>query len=379
VTGTVYLDTQVPLAGATVRADSDKGTIATVQTDGSGIYTFDAIPEGTVVTLTVTATAYGSRTTTFSTIGPVMTINFTDAQALTNKPEVIAVSPKDRTTGVSPTSPIVLTFSTPMDKASVASGFALQLNQANPMKLITGATLPGFGWPPNAGNTVMDVSSFDVKWDSATKVTFSPIVPYPTAINGTPPTYRLSLAFNSNTIKTSSGQLALTSEVGDRNRGPFIVNNQQLPFTTFTVANASGAALRMTSIYAQGSRIKLQFNQTLYRDYLFGKIAGGMDGTATNAFAANDAVSSAAAAANYQIQINSVGGYKTFQGPDFPGAKAYFDISDPMHQTVFLEADNPIANPNDTVEVKVISSALDALGNRLPLDGTANYARIISL
>jgi hypothetical protein len=115
----------------------------------------------------------------------------------------------------------------------------------------------------------------------------------------------------------------------------------------------------------------MQFSQPLFWDVVTGRIAGGASGAATHAAGANGDITGVQAAANYEIQVNG-GGYQAFTPGNFPGASAYFDNSDPTHQTVILTTNAPIAAVGAAIDIRVVNSIMSATGSNLSLNGSAN-------
>jgi hypothetical protein len=377
VTGRVFSDDQVSLAAVAVSARDKTGNLlGETVADGSGVYELKGLPNGIEITLTTNLANYSPRSRPIVLVGETMNVDFNEGWALTNRPEIIAVSPADGATNVAANTPIELTFSTNMDQNSVMSAFVIQQDSTVALSLPVGFTLPGAGWAPTANTSIYDSSNYTFNWVSNSRVTLTPRFPLPTTSSGNVPTYRICMYYNGQNIQTPSNRLAKESAFdADRNVGPFNINRSRA-FSRFTVASASSAALKLASGVCSGNTIRLKYNDKMYADLLTGRMAGGADGSAAAAAGAVGTVTAAQAAANYTLEIN---GAPAVDFNTLAGAKAYFDDSDGESRTVYLEANNPIAASGQVVIVRLKSTVRDVFGRSMSLNGTDNKLTLNSL
>lgn len=141
--GRVFDNTNMPLDGVTVMARSLNSSInyAVETTTSNGTFAFNNAPAGIQIEIVVSRPGYApmrrvevlksnkqgdpdANRYDFGTGGD--NSNFgTDYNALTDEPLVTGILPGRNANGIAPETPVVLTFSEPVDRASVESNFAL--------------------------------------------------------------------------------------------------------------------------------------------------------------------------------------------------------------------------------------------------------------
>jgi hypothetical protein len=201
VTGIVYDDLQQRVSDATVTARilSGRGAFANgsdtlTTTTQVGAYALMNVPSGATVLVTVSKDGFTRREQTIIPLANLqgnpdanrldfgMRAGAADAAtAMSNKPEVQAMTPAAEATGVDGATSFTLTFSEPMNKADVENAFviAVATDTAGGYTLSNGVTLPQ-QYTPNtdlfggaalaAGtNTIYGNTAFNFAWSNSDK------------------------------------------------------------------------------------------------------------------------------------------------------------------------------------------------------------------
>lgn len=181
ITGTLFDDNLNLVEGALINSNSLTPSLPyrdEVVSTREGNYTLFNVPTGAQIEITITKPGYAQRKRVVMTQpNPEnnTAINRVDfgfngrdkefgdrSNALSEKPEVIKVSPQHNLKDVDPKAPIILTFSEPMNNASVENNFVVR-------DFTMAQRLDDF-----SGKKVFDKNDFDISWNSDdTEVTFS--------------------------------------------------------------------------------------------------------------------------------------------------------------------------------------------------------------
>jgi len=201
--GKVFDDNYLPLDSVTVKAKSLNSSFpfeATTVTAG-GTYAFNNVPSGVQIEITVSKAGFTTRKRVgvlnynkqgnpnanrydFGTDGGAVTYSAA-YNGLSDKPEVVMVTPARNGSGVDPRTSFVFKFSEPMDKQSVENNFMLYtFNKrkltvdADNLRVAGGAyTVIGNGtiatnFLPGNSTPIWDSSAFESSWNSdATEIT----------------------------------------------------------------------------------------------------------------------------------------------------------------------------------------------------------------
>ncbi len=393
--GKVFDDTNVHLDGVTVRARSLSAGLpydaTTTTVDGS--YVFNDVPVGAQVEITASKEGYATRTrvevvsehTTdeaytnrfdFGNDGAVLLFGL-PFNGLSDKPEVIQVTPGRNSSGVDPSTSFVLKFSEPMDRQTVVNTF--QIRAFGPDEQLTvdsattfngGSAVDGRLENSDKGDLIWDKTAFNVSWspdDSEATFTFKDERALPSDKNtANTPAYSVSFQGGNHVLKDKSG-IARFEQHFKLTNAPFedfyqfgITSDEMQPGIDSITAIA-----QENSGFSNGDHIKVRFSERMIHYTLAGTIAGGINGIANHAAAAvsgaHNFVASQDAAANYLIQIN---GGTPFEWGSL--GYAVYDSNDPTHKTVLLAPTNigdNIFQPGDTVFVEVKTTVLDPAGN----------------
>ncbi len=176
--GKVFDSTNAPLDGATVTARSLNTAISyeVETTTSKGTFAFNNAPAGVQIEIIVSRPGYAQMRRVevlksnkqgdpnanrydFGT-GDGSNSSFgTEFNALTDEPLVTQILPGRNASGISPETPVVLTFSEPVDRATVESNFALCIQPAGTAEL----------------QVVYSLADFTANWSSDdSQVTFTP-------------------------------------------------------------------------------------------------------------------------------------------------------------------------------------------------------------
>lgn len=172
--GKVFDNTNAPLDGVTVTARSLNPSVSyeVSTTTAWGTYAFNNAPAGVQIEITVSRSGYtpvrrvevlksnkqgdpNANRFDFGTDGSGSDFGV-DYNAISDQPQVTQILPGRNADGVSTDSPIVLTFSEPMDRNSVEKAFAL------------------VALPPTGESTLYTQDKFNISWNSTdSEVTFT--------------------------------------------------------------------------------------------------------------------------------------------------------------------------------------------------------------
>ena len=280
VAGKVVDDSNADIDGATITAlslDASKPCNKSATTN-SGSYMLTGVPCGVNIQFTVTKAGYTKRIQTkVFAAGATDDLNFgqdsTGAYyaltALSDKPEVTAITPNFNSTGVSPSASFTLKFSEPMDKVSVEDNFIIR-NREN-LTFTMGGTYNG------AHNVVYNKSDYDLSWNGAKdEMTATPKNSQyiPTDKDSAKiPSYYVSFSnqFNDtdsvfsrplNAARATAGDDGITPTTAATD-GPFRVDGSSKCGSPFTITTDTTAP-KMDAVYINSAtELKIRFNEPM--------------------------------------------------------------------------------------------------------------------
>lgn len=431
--GKVYDDTNAPLDGVSIKARSLNGSVPfeATSTTAGGTYSFNNVPSGVQIEIVASRSGFTTRRRIevlksnkqgdpnankydFGTDGS--TGSGSAANALSDKPEVVSVTPGRNGSGVDPKTSFVLTFSEPMDRNSVEDAFSVHVHQdqrlsihnlsfmvtAEPMPFTTGKTFNlmgayhsglGGGYADsdsiNSASLVWDESDFTATWNADdTQVTFTfaneKLLPTDKDSDKVPDymaTFYAGTAFRvaapapseltGKTLKDKSGVLRSDNwfKLTDGNFERFfkfaIRTDEVKPQVASVIATSSeGGSLR-------GDSIKVRFSERMLIDTKAGDIGASnnqingdrnMDPTNPSLYTVQITRS------NFAVGSISVGGPGTWNWGQDIGGDVVFDADDLTRKTVLLRPNSPgqdVFQRSDVIKVTVSSSVADPAGNTL--------------
>lgn len=370
--GKVFDLGHAPLDGVkvVVRSLSDSTPFEADSVTVGGSYSFNAVPAGIQLEIIASKEGYASRRRVeviksnktgdprlnrydFGTDGTAQSTG-TDFNALTDSPEVIAVTPGRNESQVAASSAFKLSFSEPVDRATVERAFTLRAFKE--IKLTAdlaalGATFSGDGNPTTIGNDlIFDKNAFTISWNSAsTEVTFAfkDDKALPTDKDSSRvPTYEM--LFNS-----STGRAVNDASGVSRNSLHFRLTDGSLEETVRFSLAPDITAPYLTAMTVQtaenggtnGDSIQVIYSKPMQIQTLTRLVAGGMDdrsgvpgaeGRAPAGYP--DAVNASLrnAAKNYNLQIAQAGGESLAMSWFALGGSAYYDGRDATWHTILL-------------------------------------------
>jgi len=376
--GKVFDDTQSPLDGVTVKARSLNASVPfNVETvTAGGTYAFNNAPSGVQVEIIASKPGFTTRKRVevlksnkqgdpnanrydFGNDGSVT--GFSAAyNALSDKPEVIMVTPARNGSGVDPKTSFVLKFSEPMDKKTAEDTFTVRSFNSRKLTVDAGNTtrtntVTGNGAVATnflAGNStqIWDKDAFNISWNSDdTEITFSfkeeKLLPTDKDSNLVPD---YNVAFRS----FSGGDRVLKDKSGiSRNEKHFKLTDGDFEESYKFAIKTDEAKPTVTGITAEtnenggnnGDAVKVRYSERMIiytRDI---SIAGGMENTAGSdtkaaaAYPGGTIATSSATAKNYNTTIVQTGGTTTYSGTwNALGGTAVYDTTDLTHKTVLL-------------------------------------------
>ncbi len=375
--GKAFDDTEAPLDGVTVTAKSLNSTLpfeATTTTAG-GAYAFNNAPAGVQIEISASKPGFTTRrrvevlksnkdgdpNANKYDFGAGSGSNGTLANALSDKPEVVAVTPGRNASGVSPNTSFVLKFSEPMDRATVVDSFLVRAFTTEQLSVDNQNTVNGSNSIADpTGTSIWDKAAFNVSWnsdDSEATFTFKEERALPTDKDSDKvPDYAVTFSKGgfiitapapiNNSIKDKTG-ISRNSDYFKLTEGNF---EQSYKFTITTDTTKP----RLDSIVAQtdensgatseGDVIRVRFNERMVHYTLDRTIAGGINKVASQAAGAvtdsqtpADAISAEAAAGNYKVTVlRGATTMLTKSSWSSLGGRAIFDTTDPTHKTVLL-------------------------------------------
>ena len=370
--GKVFDDTNAPLDGVKVSAKSLNGNVNyTAETvSAGGTYAFNNAPAGVQIEITAEKEGYTTRRRVevlksnkdgdpnanrydFGTDGSSNSFGV-DYQALSDKPEVVAVSPGRNGAGFDAATPFQITFSEPMDRRTVEDNFEVRAYTSERMSADTSGSLTLTGsnsLSAVSGTRVWDKSAFLISWNNDdTEVTFSfrsdKKLPTDKDSDKTPD-YQVDFERQDKNLKDKSG-ITRSSDYfkltqGDFERSyKFSINTDEIdPALLSITANTA----ENSGVGTTGDSIRVRFTEPMIHYTLGPVIAGGMGGNGAEAPAANNSITAEQAAQNYRVTVNR-GGTLVYNNIPWStlGGKAVFDANDPTYRTVLLVAPGVIDN-----------------------------------
>ncbi|MBT9544152.1 MAG: Ig-like domain-containing protein [Candidatus Sericytochromatia bacterium] len=389
--GQIFDDTHKPLNDVQIRLRSLNELVPfgaeTVALNGQ--YVFNNIPSGILVEITASKPGFATRrrmeVAKSSFRGPDVNSRYDFGtnggsamysaayNALTDKPEVIRVTPARNGAGISPKTDFNLFFSEPMDRRSVEESFTVRsfknnkLSVDNTMNKFPSEqgfkyTLNGkdanthFGSPHfyeiSNGTPIYDSSAFNITWNADdTQVTFQfkPGLSLPT--DKTPelaPHYQV--AFKPFTNKN----LTLRDKTGvERQEKHFKLTDGDFEEAyQFQVKEDLQApslqAARWAGFYGQMPTLLLQYSEPMLLKTYSLNIAGGMADEppsckqAPAGFPGAKACTASKAAENYQVKVRAPSGSLSYQGTWANlGGEASYASWDASFRTIVLSTQTP--------------------------------------
>lgn len=392
VQGTVRDDNGQLLPGSMVRIlDFERKVIAEVVTGVNSRYELSGIPINTSLILEASFVDYTTREKGIVLGVEGLTEDFVDGYGLSNKPEVVSVTPQ---TLDDLRSPIVVRFSEPMDKAVTAASLALTSDVAKTMSV--GKAVPEGTLFPDGDDAIYTSTHFDVTWsdgDTLMTLVAKEGSPLPTnSTSGVGMTYRLSFHYQ------GGGQTGLQDADGTKGRSP-VASPQNGPFRTgnglfkpYAVLKVPGDTTnpKLESVAyfplesgEQSDRIRVVFSEPMRLLAKLGEILGGVDGTIASAPAGGGGVSAVNAAGNYEISAPAVnaGAWTSLNAlAGVPaGATASFDPLDSSNRTILIYPNDPsvdLFSGQEVVAIRLAGSVRDPAGNGATNGGAGVSAQV---
>lgn len=382
--GKVYDDTNAPLDGVTIKVRSLSAALPyeATSTSAGGSYAFNSAPAGVQLEITASKAGYATRRRVevlksnkqgdpnanrydFGTDGASSTAFGVAYNALSDKPEVVSVTPGRNASGIATNTSFTLKFSEPMDQDTVEENFGvyggttetLSVDSAGPTVLQ--AFSDAQDTSPAANSLIWDESAFNISWSTdKTEVTFNfkdeqQLLSDKKSENV--PDYRVSLTAGDGQIKDTSG---VTRDAGDGGYFKLTDGNFEGNYKFSVVSDKSEPELASINALTDengnpvGDEIKVEFSEPMVYYTEIGEIRGNMDGSSANQDPINPD--------NYFISINNAAEVNLGTGL---GGSATFDTTDRTHKTVLLRNFGDPYAPGDKVKVRVSSSVVDPAGN----------------
>lgn len=384
--GMVFDDFNTAMDNVTVRVRSlNSSRPFQIQTETrGGAYVLNAVPAGTQLEITAQKPGFTTRTLVkvlksnkdgdpnanrhdFGTNGSASNFGI-NYNALSDKPEVVSVTPGRNATGIDGKADIVMTFSEPMNKDTVLKNFQIRAYTTEQLSVDNGPTYTGANslTSPEAGSKVWDESAFKATWnndDSQLTLSFldDRALPSDKKADNTPE-YMISLQATNGQIKDKAGIF--------RNNLHFKLttgNFEEAYKFSILTDTAKPVAEKLTALTyengaADGDVLKLTYSERMIHYTLGATVGGGKNGVSSQAPAAIGSISAQAAAENYLVSV-SRGGQSIFKDVSWGtlGGRAIFDANDPKHHMVRLLPPN-----------LVVSTAAQTVG------ATANAEQLIN-
>jgi len=410
--GKIFDDTQSPLDGVTVKAKSLNSSVpfeAETVTAG-GTYAFNNAPSGVQVEIIASKPGFTTRKRVevlksnkqgdpnanrydFGNDGSVT--GFSAAyNALSDKPEVVMVTPARNGSGVDPKTSFVLKFSEPMDKKTAEDTFTVRSFNSRKLTVdagnttrtntVTGNGAVATNFLASNSTQIWDKDAFNISWNSDdTEVTFSfkeeKLLPTDKDSNLVPD---YNVAFRS----FSGGDRVLKDKSGiSRNEKHFKLTDGDFEESYKFAIKTDEVKPTISSITAEtnenggqnGDAVRVRYSERMIiytRDI---SIAGGMENTAGSdtkaaaAYPGGTIATSTATAKNYNTTIVQTGGVTTYNGTwGALGGTAVYDTTDLTHKTVLL------LPPSQTTLSSTVAARPSNLGTTAPVyllsDGTTS-------
>lgn len=382
--GKVYDDTNAPLDGVTVKVKSLSSSVTYEETTttAGGSYAFNNAPAGIQLEMIASKEGFTTRKRVevlksnkdgnpdanrydFGTNGPATTTFGVEFNGLSDKPEVMSVTPARNASGIAQDTTFVLKFSEPMDRNTVEKNFGIYGGTTEQLSVDTTAPtiIQGFSNAADvtaaAGSLVWDKSAFTATWgagDTELTMTFKAEQRLPSDTESDKvPEYRVSLVAQDGQIKDKSGTSRVAADGGyfKATDGDFegnyrfsIVGDDEAP------GLASIQALTGENGNVLGDEIKVVYTEPMVYYTSVGQIRGNMNGGQL----AKDPLR----AGNYLISVNG--------GPEVTlsslGGVAQFD-TEATHKTVNLRSFGNLYAPGAQIKVRVATTMVDPAGNTL--------------
>ncbi|HSH95269.1 MAG TPA: carboxypeptidase regulatory-like domain-containing protein, partial [Roseimicrobium sp.] len=361
--GKVYDDTNAPLDGVTVKAKSLNSSVpyeATTTTAG-GSYAFNNAPAGVTIEIQASKPGYATRRRVevlksnkqgdpdanrydFGTDGEDVSDFGVAYNALSDKPEVTAVTPGRNASGVNPDTSFVLKFSEPMDTDTVEENFGVYAATDETLSVDVELDAIDRDFPEDGGSLVWDESAFNISWNSDdTEVTFT-FKDEQALLTDTEsenvPDYAVSLTADDEQIKDKSG---ITRDLEDGGYFKLTDGDFEVSYKFSIDTDEEEPALENVEALtdengnAEGDEIKIEFSEPMvFYTEDPGEVRGNIDGTAADEDPINPD--------NYFFSVND--GAEFSWGTYFPENIASFDTDDRTHKTVLLRVNASQASPN---------------------------------
>ncbi len=392
--GKIYDDSNAPLSDVIVKARSLDATVVYEQETrtAGGTYAFNNVPSGVQIEITASRPGYTTRRRVevlksnktgdpnanrydFGTDGSG-TLFGVAYNALSDKPEVVSVTPARNSAGIAANTNFVLKFSEPMDRKTVLDNIQIRSFTEESLSVDDDKTFdPGTLNEQSTGTVIWDKAAFNASWNSEdTEVTlsFKEERMLPTDKDSDKvPDYQVSFQRQDQQLKDKSGitrsenYFKLTDGNFEQSYKFSIQSDTQKP----TLESLTAQTAENSGVNSNGDAIKLRYSERMIHYTLNPTIAGGMNGVASQAAGAisdeGNSVSGEAAAANYRVTVIRSGNTELSQANwSALGGRAIFDTSDPTHKTILLLP--PMAS----------ASSINAQGSIAPTDsimGTIYY------
>jgi len=391
--GKVFDDTQSPIDGVTVKARSLNASVPfTGETvTAGGTYAFNNAPSGVQVEIIASKAGFTTRKRVevlksnkqgdpnanrydFGADTAAGSNFSASYNALSDKPEVVMVTPARNGSGVDAKTSFVLKFSEPMDKKTAEDTFTVRSFNNRKLTVDNGHTtrlntVTGDGTISTnflAGNStqIWDKDAFNISWNSDdTEATFSfkeeKLLPTDKDSNLVPD---YNVAFRA----FSGGDRVLKDKSGiSRNDKHFKLTDGDFEESYKFAIKTDEVKPTVTGVTAEtnenggqnGDAVRVRYSERMIiytRDI---SIAGGMEGIAGTELKApagypGDTVNAttAKAAKNYNMRIVQTGGVTTYAGTwGALGGTAVYDTTDLTHKTVLLLPANFTAGAQSNV------------------------------
>lgn len=395
--GKVFDDTGAPMDNVEVRARSLSAFFPyeVKTTTIGGTYLFNNAPAGIQIEITASKDGFTTRqrvevlksnkkgdpeanTYNFGSETPALNPNSLST-ALSNKPEVISISPARDSSEIKTSTNFVLTFSESMDKQSVEDSFAIRAFTNNVLSVDKGSgenTLTGSQTIQSiTGDLIWDKNAFDIQWrTNDTEVTFTfkddKRLPADRESDNLPD---YQILFNSN-----QGRLIKDKQGDSRNSNHFKLTKGNFEESVrFSIDKDEGKP-QITTITAEtdenngtkGDSLEIVFSEPMIYYTQKWAIAGGLEdrknviGSESKAPAGHPLAmgnaTEANAAKNYQISITPSGSsVPLFAGTWFQlGGTAVYDTQDPKHKTIRLVPPTIMSSSQSVVGLPTTSDSL---------------------
>lgn len=363
MSGHVFDEDHNPIADATVtvRSLNEAQPFFAETTTRNGVYSFDQVPLGLQLEITASKKNFTTRKRVevfsrsndkpYYNFGTGMDADSTGSEylGLSDRPEVVSITPARYAKDVEPAAPIQMAFSEPMDTKTVENNFAIRAFKNRKLTVDAGSsadTFQGTGDIANLNGTLIwNKEAFNIAWnDQKTKATFSfkdgRALPSDKELNLVPE-YQV-LFENDRVIKDITGISRTHHHFASINAPaeetvPFRVLQDTLsPNVSRIQATSSEGGSNI------GDTIKVYYSEPMRLSTLSKTLGGGMDNAvdavskSPAGFSNSSTVTAEATAHNYTIKVtrNKVDIFYGAWG--FWGGQAALDSSDPHAKTVLL-------------------------------------------